>query len=144
KNKIFIGCNLTRINKNKKSTMNSRGQSWETTTNELGTATLVVDYPSLTNPRLIFSKKSTTVNHSYRTMTQYVAEDGYIYQATATSGSQILRIDGATGQYDDSYNFDLQDNLGDGVAIRAWRYVKDGVGIALYTVSGQQGGFVAH
>ena len=144
KNKIFIGCNLTRIDKTKKSTMGSRGQSWKTTTNELGTATLIVDYPSLTNPRLIFSENSATVNHSYRTMTQYVAEDGYIYQATATSGSQILRIDGATGQYDNNYNFDLQDDLGDGVAIKAWRYVKNGIGIALYTVSGQQGGFVAH
>jgi len=79
-------------------------------------------------------------------MTQHLAEDGYIYQATANSGSQILRIDGATGQYDNTYNFDLKTDLGGGsnISIRAWRYIKDGEGIVLYTITGTNGGFVAH
>lgn len=147
KNKIFIGCNLTRTDVTKKSTLNSQGnQAWSSAPNMLGTATLVVDYPSLTNPKLIYSSNSTTVNHSYRTMTQYLAEDGYIYQATAVSGSQILRIDGTTGQYDNTYNFDLKTDLGGGknVAIRAWRHVKDGIGVVLYTISGVDGGYIAH
>ncbi len=147
KNKIFIGCNLTRTDVTKKSTLNGQGnQAWSSAANQLGTATLVVDYPSLTNPRLIYSDNSVVNNHSYRTMTQYLAEDGYIYQATANTGSQILRINGSTGQYDDSYNFDLKTDLGDGknISIRAWRYVKDGEGIVLYTIAGTDGGYVAH
>ncbi len=146
KTKIFIGCSLSRIDKNKKSTMDPRGQSWSNATNELGTATLVVDYPSLTNPKLIFSANSAANNNSYRTMSQYLAEDGYIYQATATSGSQILRINGTTGEYDQDYNFDLKTDLGGGknVSIRAWRYVKNGTGVVLYTIAGTEGGFVAY
>ena len=146
KNKIFIGCNLTRIDINKKSGTNSDGnQTWSNGTRELGTATLVVDYPSLTNPKLIYSGVSKTNNHSYRTMTQYVDEAGDIYQATATSGSQILRINGSTATYDDSYNFDLKTALGtsENIAIRAWRYIKDGTAIALYTQTGINGGYLA-
>lgn len=146
KTKVFIGCNLTRIDVTKKSTLNNSGaQSWATTTNQLGTATLVVDYPSLKNPILIYNKLGTSNNHSYRTMTQYVGTDGNIYQATATSGAQILRINASTNQYDESYNFDLKDALSasSNVAIRAWRYVKDGVALVMYTQTGVNGGFLA-
>lgn len=147
KNKIFIGCNLTRTDVTKKSTVNTNGnQAWSSGTRELGTATLVVDYPSLSNPKLIYADPAISKinNHSYRTMTQYVGTDGHIYQATATSGSQILRINGTTGQYDD-YNFDLKTALaaGNNVSIRAWRYIKDGVGIVLYNETGVAGGYIA-
>lgn len=146
KTKIFIGCNLTRTDKTKPSTVNTSGnQTWSTATNELGTATLVVDYPSLTNPKLIYSTNSRVNNHSYRTMTQYVANDGNVYQATATSGSQFLRILGTTNEYDDTYNFDLKTALNStsNVTIRAWRYIKDGVGLVLYNQTGVNGGFIA-
>ncbi|RWU05546.1 hypothetical protein [Pedobacter chitinilyticus] len=148
KTKIFIGCNLTRTDVTKKSTVNTNGtQTWSSGTRELGTATLVVDYPSLTNPKLIYVDPtiSKTNNHSYRTMTQYVGTDGHVYQATATSGSQILRISGTTNEYDNSYNFDLKAalNSASNVSISSWRYIKDGVGIVLYTVSGTTGGYLA-
>ena len=146
KTKLFIGCNLTRTDVTKKSTVNSSGnQVWSTTANELGTATLVLDYPSLNNPTLIYSSNSNATNHSYRTMTQYLGSDGNIYQATATSGSQILRINGSTGAYDQAYNFDLKAALGtsNNVAIRAWRYVKDNLGLVLYTETGVDGGYLA-
>lgn len=147
KTKIYIGCNLTRTDVTKKSTVNSNGnQAWSTGTRELGTATLVVDYPSLTNPKLIYADPniSKTNNHSYRTMTQYVGTDGNVYQATATSGSQILRISSATNEYD-NYNFDLKTalNTSNAVTIRAWRYLRDGVGIVLYNETGVNGGFIA-
>lgn len=145
-NKLFIGCNLTRIDITKKSTLNSSGnQTWSTTTNQLGTATLVLDYPSLENPKLIFNKNGKANNHSYRTMTQYVGTDGHIYQATATSGSQFLRIHSATNTYDESYNFDLKTALSasNNIAIRAWKYVKDGIGLVMYTESGVNGGHLA-
>lgn len=147
KTKIYIGCNLTRTDPTKKSTVNNAGtQTWSTGTRELGTATLVVDYPSLTNPKLIYADPNISKinNHSYRTMTQYVGTDGNVYQATATSGSQILRISSATNEYDD-YNFDLKTalNTTNAVTIRAWRYLKDGVGIVLYNETNVNGGFIA-
>ncbi len=149
KTKIFIGCNVTRTDVTKPSTVNatSGAQTWSSGTRELGTATLVVDYPSLTNPKLIYVDPAVSKvnNHSYRTMTQYVGTDGHVYQATATSGSQILRINSATNEYDNGYNFDLKNALGtsSAVVIRAWRYIKDGVGLVLYTQTGVNGGFLA-
>ncbi|WP_207421384.1 hypothetical protein [Desertivirga brevis] len=147
KTKVYIGCNLTRTDPTKPSTVNANNvQTWSSGTRELGTATLVVDYPTLANPKLIFADPtiSKVNNHSYRTMTQYVGNDGHIYQATATSGSQILRINGTTNEYD-NYNFDLKTALGtnNAVAIRAWRYIKDGIGIVLYTETNVAGGFIA-
>ena len=147
KTKIYIGCNLTRTDPTKKSTVNSSGnQAWSTGARELGTATLVVDYPSLTNPKLIYVDPTISKinNHSYRTMTQYVGTDGNVYQANATSGSQILRISSATNEYD-NYNFDLKTalNTTNAVTIRAWRYLRDGVGIVLYNETGVNGGFIA-
>lgn len=149
KTKIFIGCNLTRTDVTKKSGVNatSGAQTWTSGTRELGTATLVVDYPSLTNPKLIFVDPTVSKvnNHSYRTMTQYVGNDGNIYQATATSGSQILRISSSINEYDNNYNFNLKTALGtsNNVAISAWRYIKDGMGIVLYTETGVTGGYIA-
>ncbi len=146
KTKIFIGCNLTRTDVTKQSTVNGDGnQVWTSGKNELGTATLVVDYPSLNNPKLIYAANGKANNHSYRTMTQYLGTDGNIYQATATSGSQILRINGSTGTYDNAYNFDLKTVLGtsNNVAIRAWRHVKNNIGLVLYTETGVDGGYLA-
>jgi len=150
KTKIFIGCNLSRTNPAAIATMSTTAtptQVWASGTRELGTATLVVDYPSLTNPKLIFvdPNVSKVNNHSYRTMTQYVGADGNVYQATATSGSQILRINASTNEYDNNYNFNLKTALGtaNNVAISAWRYIKDGVGLVLFTETGVQGGYLA-
>ncbi|TDQ75960.1 hypothetical protein [Sphingobacterium yanglingense] len=147
KTKVFIGCNLTRTDVTKKSGIKDNVQTWSTGNRELGTVTLVVDYPSLANPKLIYADAvvSKVNNHSYRTMTQYVGTDGNVYQATATSGSQILRINKSTNQYDNDYNFDLKTALGtsNSVAIRAWKYIKDGVAIVLYTESKVDGGYLA-
>lgn len=152
KTKVFIGCNLSKVDPSKgpqKSVNASTGAvtwSWASdAANVKGTATLVLDYPSLANPKVIWSTQSKANNHSYRTMTQYVGTDGNIYQATATSGSQILRISKSTNDYDNTYNFDLKAALGtsNNVAIKAWRYIKDGVGIVLFTETGVTGGYVA-
>lgn len=149
KTKVFIGCNLTRTDITKKSGVNatSGAQTWSSGIRELGTATLVVDYPSLANPKLIYADPAVSKvnNHSYRTMSQYVGTDGHVYQATATSGSQILRISSATNEYDNSFNFNLKTalNTSNNVAISAWKYIKDGVGIVLYTETSVTGGYLA-
>lgn len=149
KTKLFIGCNLTRTDVTKPSGVNDAGnQTWSTATNQLGTATLVVDYPSLTNPQLIYSTKSSFGNNGYRTMIQHLGDDGHIYQGTGvntTGQAHILRIDKNTDTYDNTYLFDLKTALGstNNVAIRAWRYIKDGVGLVLYTQTGVDGGYLA-
>lgn len=144
KTKLFIGCNLTRIDKTKKSGVNSSGtQTWTTTTNQLGTATLVVDYPSLANPKLIYSTQSSYGNHGYRTMIQHMDEEGNIYQSTASNRTgypHILKLDKSTDNYDNSYLFDLNTALGTtGAGIEAWRYAKEGIGLVAYTISGSAG-----
>jgi hypothetical protein len=150
KTKIFIGCNLTRTDVTKPSGVNatSGAQTWSTATSTLGTATLVVDYPSLANPKLIYSTQSTFGNNGYRTMIQHLGDDGNIYQATGvntTGQPHILRLSGSTNEYDNTYLFDLKTALGSSVnvAIRAWRYIKEGKGLVLYTQTGVDGGYLA-
>jgi hypothetical protein len=149
KTKIFIGCNLTRTDVTKLSTVGNNGtQSWSSASNQLGTATLVVDYPSLANPTLIYSTQSSFGNNGYRTMIQHLGDDGHIYQGTGantTGQPYILRIDRNTNTYDNSYLFDLKTALGssNNVAIRAWRYIKEGIGLVMYTETGVNGGYLA-
>lgn len=145
KNKIFIGCNVSKVDPKKLSYNASGNPVWanDAANRTLGTTTLVVDYPSLQNPKLIYSTVSKINNHSYRTMTQYVGNDGHVYQATATGGKDILRIDKGTNEYDNNYHFNLDAALGvTDSRIQAWRYIKDGIGLVLYNIAGD-GGYIA-
>lgn len=145
KTKIFIGCNVSKIDPKKLSYTPAGLPTWanDAAGRTLGTTTLVVDYPSLQNPKLIYSTLSKTNNHSYRTMTQYVSSDGNIYQATATGGKDILRINKSTNDYDAGYHFNLDEALSlTDTRIQAWRYIKDGVGLVLYNIAGN-GGYIA-
>ncbi|ANW97076.1 hypothetical protein AXE80_12615 [Wenyingzhuangia fucanilytica] len=144
KTKLFIGCRTRKYDVTATPTLDDDGiPVWPYGEIE-GTKTLVLDYPSLKNPTVITSTNSTEVNNSYRTMTQYVGTDGHVYQATATSGADILRISSATNDYDQSYHFDLNDAIGvTGAQIKAWRYVKNGIGVVLYTLADTAGGYVA-
>ncbi len=145
KSKIYIGCNVAKYNPNKLSYDADGKPVWanDAANRTLGTTTLVVDYPSLTNPKLIYSTVSKVNNHSYRTMTQYVGTDDHVYQATATSGTDILRISKSTNDYDNNYHFSLDQVLGvSGARIQAFRYIKDGEAIVLYNIAGK-GGYMA-
>lgn len=154
-NKVFIGCNIVKVDPTKapKKSVNAETGAvtwaWNSdAANIKGTVTLVLDYPSLKNPKLIWSTKSTYGNNSYRTMTQYIGTDGHIYQSTGantTSYPHILRIDKTTNEYDNTYLFDLAQalNITSGrVGIKAWTYIKDGKAIALYDIDGR-GGYIA-
>ncbi len=147
KTKIFIGCNVTKIDPTKLSYNSSGNPTWANDANRtLGTTTLVVDYPSLQNPTLLYSTVAKTNNHSYRTMTQFVGTDGHIYQAASGQwvGHQILRISSATNDYDNSYEYNLNTALGEtSTRILAWRYVKDGIGLVLYDKGNNTGGYLA-
>jgi len=145
KDKIYIGCNVSKIDPAKLSYNTSGNPVWanDAANRTLGTTTLVVDYPSLQNPKLIYSTVSKTNNHSYRTMTQYVGSDGHVYQATATGGKDILRISKSTNDYDNTYNFNLDAALGvTDARIQAFRYINDGIGMVLYNIAGD-GGYIA-
>ncbi|WP_055448331.1 hypothetical protein [Lacinutrix mariniflava] len=142
--KVFIGCRTRKIDPTGTPVLDEDGiPEWPSDEIE-GTKTLVLDYPSFNNPSVITSTNSIAVNNSYRTMTQYLGTDGHIYQATATSGADILRINSTTNEYDQSFHFDLNSAIGvTGASIKAWRYVKNGIGVVLYTLADTEGGYVA-
>lgn len=155
KNKVYIGCNITKVNPNigPSKVVNARTgvEEWiwaSDATNIKGTVTLVLDYPSLGNPSLIWSTQSIYGNNSYRTMSQYLGTDGNVYQSTGanvTSYPHILRIDKNTNSYDNNYLFDLAQalNITSGrVGIKAWTYIQAGKAVALYDVDGR-GGYIA-
>ena len=107
-----------------------RESEWD----RLGSKTVVVDYPSLENPKVITSTVANGDCSGYRSNVNFLAEDGSIYQVTQrdTNGSHILKITSAN-EYDDSYVFSLDAALGvDDVYVQTWRYVSNGKGYIVY------------
>lgn len=92
---------------------------------------IVVDYPSLTNPKVISSTVANGSTYGYRTPVAHVDEKGDIYQI-AGSPSFILKI--KNGDYDNSFVFSLSEKLGLGVdvASNGWFYVGNGIGYVPY------------
>ncbi|WP_017259352.1 hypothetical protein [Pedobacter arcticus] len=120
KNKVYIGCNITKANLNAAAIQNATTGvvSWPNLAvgNVDGTVTIVLDYPTFKNPKLIWSTQSKYGNHGYSTMIQHIGDDGHVYQATGsnTTGYQhILRVDKNTDDYDNTYLFDLSKVLMD-------------------------------
>lgn len=117
------------------------------TSPRLGTKTVIVDYPSLENPRIISSSVATGDNSGYRSPMSYVADDGQIYQAThreleGTGGSRFIRIN-QQSEFDNSYDFSLDAALGvTDSYIETWRYAGNGIGYVIYSVGGE-GGYIA-
>ncbi len=99
------------------------------TTSNYGASTLVVDYPSLENPRMITSTNGKGSTQGYRTPVAHVDENGNIYQITAAP-SKILKI--TNGDYDNNYELDLSEYLGTTVGSNGWFYVADGIGYVPY------------
>ncbi|MFD1604507.1 hypothetical protein ACFSJW_13950 [Flavobacterium artemisiae] len=113
----------------------------------LGSKSVVVDYPSLQNPKVITSTVGFGDTSGYRSFNSFVANDGNIYQATqrdTQKGSYILKIN-QSNEYDNSYVFSLDTALGvKGSYIDAWRYAGNGIAYAVYTYEGANDqGFVA-
>ncbi|MEQ8881169.1 MAG: hypothetical protein RLQ12_16110, partial [Cyclobacteriaceae bacterium] len=106
-----------------------RDSEWD----RLGTKSIVVDYPSLENPKVISSTQAFGDCSGYRSNVNHLAEDGRIYQATQRdpNGSHILRIT-SDNEYDNTYKLSLDETLGlEDVYIEAWKYVNNGIGYAL-------------
>lgn len=106
------------------------------TPNYTNVETLVVDYPSLENPKLISTNtggaKGST--NGYRTPVGHKDERGDIYQIISvpdnTYDTYILRI--KDGEYDESYSFNLSELLGENTSSNGWFYVGDGIGYVPY------------
>lgn len=117
----------------------------ESTFERLGSKAVVVDYPSLENPKVITSTVGFGDNSGYRSFNSFLGTDGNIYQATQrdSKGSHILKIN-QNNEYDNAYVFSLDAALGvKDVYVDCWRYAGDGIAYALYTHDGSNQGFVA-
>jgi len=99
--------------------------------------TLVVDYPSLANPRIITTTKGAGATNGYRTPCMHVAEDGNVYQIVSSNGAsdlKILRINGSG--YDDSYELNISQLTGKKAGSNGWFYVGNGIGYIPFFDSG--------
>ncbi|MFN3379838.1 MAG: hypothetical protein ACK41O_10315 [Runella zeae] len=117
----------------------------ESTFDRLGSKSVVVDFPSLENPKVITSTVSNGDNSGYRSPNAFVAEDGSIYQATQrdSKGSHILKIN-QNNEYDNSYVFSLDAALGvKGSYVDSWKYAGNGIAYVLYTHDGTEQGYIA-
>lgn len=150
KDKLYIGASISKVNPSGTPLQNATSGviSWPNdAANIAGTVTIVLDYPTLRNPKLIWSTQSKYGNNGYRTMIQYIGDDGHVYQATGvntTGYPHILRIDKSTNDYDNTYLFDLGKALNvTGVAgIKAWKYLGNNKGFVMYDVD-KKGGYLA-
>lgn len=155
-NKVYIGAAVSKTNTSSFTVGtdglpvfaadNSSPKSWA--------KTLVLDYPSLANPKLITSTQTRGNTNGYRSTMQYVGTDGHVYQATSgegpgNGGSKILRISAGTNDYDNNYLFSLDQALGEtDTYIETWKYAGDGTGLVVYskytgTGTTRKGGYIA-
>lgn len=95
------------------------------TTSDYSASSLVVDFPSLQNARIITSSVGQGSTQGYRTPIAHTDEKKDIYQMTAAP-TKILKI--SNGDYVNSYDFDLSDALKMNVGSNGWFYVGDGIG----------------
>ncbi len=132
--KLYIGARISKVDP---STVESDSGDYEI----LGSKTIVLDYPSLLNPSVITSSVGHGNTNGYRSINAFLY-DGSVYQANQgdPEGSHILKID-ADNEYDDSYDFNLDDALGvEGAYILAWRPAANGKAILAYRHEGSEEG----
>lgn len=94
--------------------------------------TLVVDFPSLTNPTIISTNVggAAGATNGYRTPVSHFDENGDTYQIITvpnnTYDTHILRL--RNGAYDESYDFNLSELLGKNTISNGWFYAGNGIG----------------
>lgn len=133
KNKLYIGVRLSKVDP----TTVESDSDFEI----LGSKTIVLDYPSLLNPTVITSTIGQGDTNGYRSINSF-EYNGSVYQANQNDpeGSYILKID-ADNQYDDTYDFNLDDALGiEGAYILAWRPAANGKAVLAYRHNGSADG----
>lgn len=142
-NKVYIGASVSKYN-TKAFTLETNGLpkfNADNASDKSWAKTIVLDYPSLTNPKVLSSTQTRGNTNGYRSTMQYIGTDGHVYQATSgekagTGGSKILRISSATNDYDNAYVFSLDQALGvKDTYIESWKYAGDGIGFVVYSFS---------
>ena len=131
--KLYIGARLSKIDP---ATTESESE-YEI----LGSKTIILDYPSLLNPSVITSTVGHGNTNGYRSINAF-EYNGSVYQANQSDpeGSYILKID-ADNEYDDSYDFNLDEALGiEGAYILAWRPAANGKAVIAYRHDGSAEG----
>ncbi|RKR12126.1 hypothetical protein CLV91_2249 [Maribacter vaceletii] len=127
--KLYIGARVSKIDP---TTLES-DSNYEI----LGSKTIVLDYPSLLNPTIITSAVGHGNTNGYRSINSF-EYDGSVYQANQSDpeGSHILKI-GADNEYDDIYDFNLDNALGvTGAYVLAWRPATNGKAVLAYRHDG--------
>ncbi|MBA5628808.1 hypothetical protein [Moheibacter lacus] len=131
-NKIIIGTWMRKTDP-------ATGQNDTSEFQKLGAKSIVLDYPSLSNPQVITSTQGFGDTSGYRYCNNILANDGYVYQSTQrerTGGSKIIRIN-SNNQYDNSYVFSLDQALGiTNSYIENWKYVGNGIALVMYSHEG--------
>ncbi|WP_075601710.1 hypothetical protein [Saccharicrinis aurantiacus] len=93
-----------------------------------GIHTIVLDYPTLKNPKYIRSEKANGNTNGYRGENMH-AIDGYVYQANrsekAEDATVIVRL--KDGEYDDSWEFNVSEELGMPFNSNNWYHVGNGI-----------------
>lgn len=93
-----------------------------------GMHTVVLDYPSLTNPTYIRSEKGHGNTNGYRGENMH-AIGGYVYQAnraaSADDATMILRL--ADGAYDNDWEFNVTEALGQAINTNNWYHAGNGI-----------------
>ncbi|MEP3837522.1 MAG: hypothetical protein ABJM36_07740 [Algibacter sp.] len=131
--KLYIGARLSKVNT---STLES-----DSDFEILGSKTIVLDYPSLLNPTIITSTVGHGDTNGYRSINAF-EYNGSVYQANQNDpeGSHILKIDD-DNEYDDSYDFNLDDALGvTGAYVLAWRLAANGKAVLAFRHDDSQEG----
>ena len=131
--KLYIGARLSKVDP-ETGERDSNGEI-------LASKSIVLDYPSLMNPEVITSGVGLGNTNGYRSINAF-EYNGAVYQANQgdPQGSHILRI-GSNNQYDDSYEFNLDEALGvEEAYILAWRPAANGKAVLAYRHAGSAEG----
>lgn len=101
--------------------------------------TLVVDYPSLTNPRLISTNAGGAkgATNGYRTPVAHQDENGDVYQIITVPDNSydtyFMKI--TDSGYDEEFSFNLSELLGKNTISNGWFYVGNGIGYVPFAKS---------
>ncbi|WP_430426706.1 hypothetical protein [Maribacter litoralis] len=129
--KLYIGARLSKVDP-------ATAES-DSDYDKLGSKTIILDYPSLMNPTVITSTVGHGDTNGYRSINAF-EYNGSVYQANQNDpeGSHILKID-ADNEYDDTYDFNLDDALGvEGAYVLAWRPATNGKAVLAYRHNGSE------
>lgn len=98
--------------------------------NYINTVTLVVDFPSLANPKIIETTLAKGATNGYRTPNAHIDEAGDIY-VISDDGSQSTFLKIKDGVYQ-NYTFDFSAAIGRETSTQGWFYAGGGIAYVPY------------